>query len=330
MALKLLQGPITMTVDPDDDDYIGDDPNFFEIAQIFWLDEYGLVGPQRTGLTGGGQRTARVSLDGVMSLCADRVRFGTATVYTYDYQKNKLLNWYQGINIPHSVEPLTMGISEGVNESLGLTNASTRLYDRWLRLNTPNTMEYADLDAATNTWNTEYSFDPSIAASSFQDQLVPGPGTTVYIYTLDANGMIAQYDWLNKTEVLPRKYLGTQHDGCWYSRRFDIFIAWDTNALNADLGEITIYANEVEPSALSAPTALTPITQGRVSTIQTTLTGSNGEAVPDRRIDWSITVGNGTLLQTQSITDEDGVAETQYRAELSGGVNPTIQASLTY
>jgi hypothetical protein len=176
----------------------------------------------------------------------------------------------------------------------------------------------------------EYSFDNSVVVSSFQDQLIPGPGTTVFIYTLQNNGEIVQYDWEAKTEVLPRRYLGAIYDGCWYSRRFDIFIAWDTNALNADLGEISIFANEVEPSALSVPTALTPITQGRVSTIQTTLTGSNGEAVPDRRIDWSITAGNGTLLQTQSVTDEDGVAETQYRAELSGGVNPTIQASLTY
>lgn len=330
MALKLLQGPITLTVDPNDDDYIGDDPNFFEQQQMFWLDEYGLIGPQRLGLTGAGARFAVVSLDGEFSIRNDGMTFTTGSVITYDYQKNKLLHWNNGINIPHTIEPLTCSIANGVNESAGLTNPATRMYDRWLRLNTPNTMEFAALSSATNSWTTEYSFDPAIGASSFQDQLIPGPGTTVFIYTLVNNGMIVQYDWLNKTEVLPRKYFGTIHDGAWYSRRFDIFIAWDTNALNADLGEITIYANEVEPSALSAPTALTPITQGRVSTIQTTLTGAQGEAVPDRRIDWSITAGNGTLLQTQSITDEDGVAETQYRAELSGGVNPTIQAQLTY
>ena len=330
MALKLLQGPITLTVDPDDDDYIGADPNFFEQSQMFWLDEVGLVGPQRIGLPGGGQRMAVVNLDGVFNLRNDFITFTTGSAITYDYHKNKLLHWNNGINIPHTIEPLTMAIYDGVDESAGLTNISTRMYDRWLRLNTPNTMEWAALDAATNTWNTEYTFSPSIGASAFVEHLIPGPGTTVFIYTLVNNGMIVQYDWLNKTEVLPRKYLGAVYDGCWYSRRFDIFIAWDVNALNADLGEISIFANEVEPSALSAPAALTPVTQGRVSTIQTTLTGAQGEAVPNRRIDWSITAGNGTLLQTQSVTDEDGVAETQYRAELSGGVNPTIQASLTY
>ena len=41
-------------------------------------------------------------------------------------------------------------------------------------------------------------------------------------------------------------------------------------------------------------------------------------------------VGNGDSLDVQTTTDEDGVATTQYRAEITGGVDPTIQAQLTH
>lgn len=331
MALKLLQGPINFAPETGDPDYTGLDVKFFEGEQTFWLDEFGLIGPQENGLPGGGARWCVANLDAILSPRADGVVFTTASVLTYDYHTNKLLHWDNGINIPHQVEPLTCSVRHEVDESAGLTNVCTRLPDRWLKVNNPDDIDVADLDSATNSFTTEYTFSPNPNFSSGGVATSPGPGNTIFIWSSNSSGEIVQYDWLNKTEVLPRRFIGTDTTGgVWYSRRFDIFIRTDVDPLNTDLGQLYIYANEVEPSALSAPVALTPITQGRVSTIQTTLTGSNSEVIPDRRIDWSITAGNGTLSTTQSVTDENGVAEVDYRAELSGGVNPTIQAQLTY
>lgn len=331
MALRLLQGPIDFANEPGDPDYAGLDVKFSEGPQTFWLDEFGLVGPQDNGLPGGGSRWCIANLDAIISPRASGVVFTTASQLTYDYHKNKLLHWDNGINIPHTVEPLTCSVEHEVLESAGVTNVSTRLPDRWMKVSNPDEIDVADLDAVSNAFTLEYTFDPNPGISAGSVATSPGPGSTVFIWCSNAGGVILQYDWLNKTEIFPRRTLGTDTTGAvWYSRRFDIFIRTDVDPLNTDLGQLYIYANEFEPSTLSAPVALTPVTQGRVSTIQTTLADDVGTGIPDRRIDWSITVGNGTLSTTQSVTDEDGVAEVDYRAELSGGVNPTIQAQLTY
>jgi hypothetical protein len=330
MALKLLQGPIDFTPEPTEPDWVGIDVTYEEGVQTMWLDDIGIIGPPEIAL--GFAAMTVTNLDGVFSPRSFGQGITSGSRITYDYHTNKLLYWDNSINIPHTIEPLTGAIYNGIAESLGTTQPSTRVPDRWLRVLGASTIQYAPLTDTTNSFVAEYVFSPSPSFSTGFCVVSPGPGTTVFIHSgrADANGTICQYDWLNKTEVLPRRYVGATYEAVFYSRKFDIFIGWDFDPLNTDLGQLFIWANEFEPTALSAPVAVTPITQGRVSTIQTTLTDSEGQPVPDRRIDWSITVGNGTLSTTQSVTDENGVAEVDYRAELSGGVDPTIQASLTY
>lgn len=332
MTLKLLQGPITMVGNPLDDRISAVDAGYRQ-QQVFWLDEFGLIGRPKTnlGAVGGIGLTAMYicNTDGVMYVRKGATGLNLGGPFTYDYHTNKLLFWNAGINIPVAVEPLTG--AHGQQESLGVTNASIRLPDRWLKLDN-GAMEFAELDAVSNAFTAEHTFSPTLDNGTGTNHMIsPGPGNTVFVWTSAASGEMVQYDWIKKEEVLPRRYIGSDlNNAMFYSRKYDIFIAVDDNALNSDIGELYIYANEFEPSALSAPVALTPVTQGRVSTIQSTLTDSDGNGIPDRRIDWTITVGNGTLSTTQSVTDENGIAEVDYRTELTGGVDPTIQAELTY
>jgi len=157
-----------------------------------------------------------------------------------------------------------------------------------------------------------------------------GRDSLIYLWLDDATSTIVTYDWQKRVEVLPRISLGIGAETVLYSPKWDIFISLHENTGNQ---ELRIWSHEGEVSALTAPVALTPITAGNVSRITTTLTDDVGVGLPGRLIDWSITVGNGDLLgptTPQSTTDEDGLAFIDYRALITGGVDPTIQASVTF
>lgn len=337
MVLKLLQGPIVCTADPDDVDTAGFDVLMDE-ATVFWLDDHALIGMAEIsgyGTRAGPGSTIVFNLDGVFYVRSKTVGVIGPSTAGFDYvTQSGIVSFSTGAQF--TFEPW-----DGSWNPLQLVAASgwtagnlIRLPNRFLHWGVSpaslTQLASADLDEFQADMTIEYTFSPSFSGVGIERRLLPGRDSLLYLFLDDASGTIATYDWQKRMEILPRRELGIAAETVVYSPRFDIFVSLHNNSGNQ---ELRIWANEFEIDALSNPIALTPITEGRVSTIQVTLTDDAGDGVPDRFIDWSITVGNGDLIgptAPQSTTDENGVAEIKYRALLTGGVDPTIRASVTF
>lgn len=339
MALQQLHGPISTTFDPEDTTFTPVDSGYKPYSMAYH-DAVGLFGQVTTamGATFGYSTTCVANFDGVMYMRKYRASALAAVEMFNDMTTNKFIGWLTAFGGPRLIEPITTEWTEINLNSIPATYRGIRTPAGWYTIvpAPSNTLQRAPLDATDDgDFSVEYTFSPTLTQGT-DPKLWEGPDNTFWIYTDDASGTIAQYDYIQKTEVFPnpnttnRLTLGVQVDQLFYSRKFDIFITVEQNPLNSDITDIRVWSREMVPNALSAPTASPAITQGNVSVISTTLTDDNNVGIPDRLIDWSITAGNGTLLDTQSVTDADGVATTKYRALTSGGVDPTIEASLTY
>lgn len=328
MALKLLHGPIPMYADPGDPQVAGNPAGM--TGACFWLDDVGLVGEPNNAFSQGNPWVC-VNLNGMMSVRAHRASLNQDfDGIDYDYNTGKLVGlintWVSGIL---TVEPLNG--SKLSNDTSGVFGL--RLPDRTVTRGHDNWLQSAPHD--TKVWGTEYVFPepPNINGYFAHDTLSPGPGNTLYWWSGGADGVMLHYDWMKREEVQPqrRPTLGVTATKVFYSRRFDMFIGYAPSSIGTpNVSDLYIWANEVVPDTLTDPVALTPITQGRVSTLMVKLLGDEGTQIGGRLIDWSITAGNGELSHPQSRTDDSGFAFIDYRAALSGGINPTIQAEVVY
>jgi hypothetical protein len=337
MVLKLLQGPIVCTADPDDELTAGFDVLMRE-ETVFWLDDHALVGYCEIlgyGTRAGPGSTIVINLDGIFYVRSKTVGGVAPSGAGYDYITQSGIVSF-GTGIQYTFEPWTGSYQpeQTVTDSGWTADNLIRLPDRFLQWGVApgNNAQLASaaLDEFQADMTIEHTFSPTPPTPGIHKRSLPGRDSLLYMYNNDSISTLMTYDWQRRVEVLPRRELGISCETLVYSPRFDIFISLHENTGNQ---EMRIWANELEVDALSAPIALTPITEGRVSTIQVTLTDDAGDGVSDRFIDWSITVGNGDLIgptAPQSTTDENGVAEIKYRALLTGGVDPTIQASVTF
>jgi len=292
----------------------------------------GWIGRAGAGFTGHGLTgMITCNLDGVTRLRSYIPGAFGITQMEMDDITNKVLVAYT--SSPYLFNPVVCGRDPTDAFESGMDTAYIRTKVGWYRTS-GNNVQIAPLDAADETeFVTEYVFVP-VSGLSSNARFSLGPDNLLYFYTDNADGDIIAYDYVLKTEVFPnttnteRWALGGQVDACFYSRKLDVFVTYED--IGGDIGELNVYSLELSPSALSAPTASPAITAGVVSTISVTLTDSEGIGIVGRLIDWSITAGDGTILDPQTTTDADGIATTQYRAEISGGSDPTIEASLTY
>ena len=331
MSLEIMAGPIQMTPDPDDS-AVGGTAHFGGGARCIWLDYMGWFGRLDPDFTGGGNTGfITCNLDGVTRLRADIPSAFGVTTMNQDELTGKVTVHYSSGDT-YLMNPLVGGLEPqaAVNS---MTEANLRTNVGWFKMS-GTSITRAPLDATGDgDYVTEYAFTPTPSSGS-ADRLVLGPDNLIYWYTGGTNGVICAYDTVLKTEVFPnpngtgRWTLGAIYDTVFYSRKFDTFMIYDD--VGAAPGELYVFSTELGPSALSVPTASPAVAAGVVSTISVTLTDDQSVGIVGRLIDWSITVGNGVLLDTQTTTDADGIATTLYRAPITGGVNPTIQASLTY
>jgi len=340
VVLKLLQGPIVCTADPDDEDTAGNDV-LLRANTCFWLDDHAICGYSEVG--GYGTRAGPGSvivfnLDGVFYVRRKTENAVNVIDSGWDYVTESGIVAFGAAALEYPFEPWTGSYVE--SQALTASNDwdgdnLIRLPDRFLTWDYAasfNDDEIASslLDEDENDLVLEYTFSPSVPALGTDKRMMPGRDSLLYFYCHDAVSTIITYDFQKRMEISPRRELGVTSETVLYSPRFDIFISMHDNSGNQ---EIRIWANEFEVNALSPPIALTPVTDGQVSVIQTTLTDDQGQGVPDRLIDWSITSGNGSLIgptAPQSTTNANGVAEILYRCLLSGGSDPTIEASVTF
>jgi hypothetical protein len=332
MPLQLLYGPVTCTIDPDDST-LGGTPTH-NSNDAFWYDDYGYV-VGANSVTGAGLSPVFViDIDGVYRLRKNQPSVFGYGDFMYDYLRDAGM-CLVGSQLSQ-LDPETGTFKFGGIIRSSTTTNQLRTPEGFYRVS-GSAVQRAPLNATSDSdYVTEFTLtnpDTFIAPST----LSPGPDSRFFIcYT---TGAIIQYDYIAKTEVAVnpsrafdnnnRWVLGITPRRCCYSPKLNCFIVLDGDGIAADT--ISIYSLELVPDNITAPTASPAITAGAVSTISVTLRdGGGNRGIRDRLIDWSITAGNGTLLQTQSTTDADGIATTQYRAPITGGVNPTIQASLTY
>lgn len=335
MPLQLLYGPVTCTLDPDDSTISG--TPYHNDKDAFWFDDYGyLVGGSPSGISGAGLSPIFIiDLDGVYRLRKNQPSVFGYGDFNYDYLRDAGTTIVGSVVAELNPETGTFDFGGGIRSST--TTAQIRTPEGWYRIS-GSAVQRAPLSATSDSdYVTEFTLTsaPTFLAPG---TISPGPDSTIFICYTD--GTIIKYDYIAKTEIAVnpsrafggdnRWVLGITPRRCCYSPKLDCFIVLDDSAGAGTADTISIYALELVPDNITAPTASPAITAGVTSTISVTLRDSGNRGIRDRLIDWSITAGNGTLLQTQSTTDEDGVATTQYRALITGGVNPTIQASLTY
>lgn len=339
MVLKLLQGPIVCTADPDDQDTAGFDVLVRE-ETCHWLDDHAICCTSEIsgyGARAGPGSTIVFNLDGVFYVRRKTANTLNPTIPGYDYITENGIQFFGFTQDAYEFEPWT----GSYHETQIIAPAGDWSNDNWFRLpdrflawnispGGQDDMLSCLLDEVETDLTVEYTFDPAPPALGIEHRPLRGRDSLVYLYCHDAVSTILTYDFQKRVEVLPRVTLGIAAETVLYSPKFDIFISLHENSGNQ---ELRIWSHEGEVSALTAPVALTPITAGNVSTIQTTLTDDVGTGLPGRLIDWSITAGNGDLLgptTPQSTTDENGIASIDYRAQITGGVDPTIQASVTF
>lgn len=337
MTLEIMAGPINMSLDPEDSG-LGGVAGFNDGLQAMWRDDVGWVGRHPlSDMTGCGlSGFVTCNIDGV-TRCRNFLpsAFGVQAIQQDDLT-NKMIVSYSTSGL-YLMNPVVCGL-EPDSTINAMQGAAIRTKVGWYKLSGSN-IQIAPLDATDNLdFATEYTVTPGWTVSSQFNRISLGPDNLIYCYNGDAtNPTIIVYDYVLKTEVYQNPGLGS---GRWeldhqvraviYSRMLDVFMTYEEDGLTSGQGILYVYSTEMTPSALSAPTDSPAIAAGVVSTLSVALTDDQGVGIRGRLIDWSITAGNGTLLDTQTTTDEDGVATTQYRAEITGGSNPTIQASLTY
>lgn len=140
----------------------------------------------------------------------------------------------------------------------------------------------------------------------------------LYWLVMPSDGRAIMYD------ATAREFLGAvsflpANTGAWYSPRLGVFVVLAS-------GQVSVYATAPLPTTVAAPTG-SPV-RGRLVTVTTRVTGSNGEGCPDELVDWALTAGSGEMVGAQSTTDANGYATAQYLGPMSGGTNPTIRAQV--
>lgn len=201
-------------------------------------------------------------------------------------------------------------------------NAQVRAPDRWLTVSAA-LVQYRALDFS-GSWTTE----TTLTGTSGTNATWSRTRASNILAIAHENGTIVYYDVTAQAQVGGVSYIGA-NQGAWYSPKHDMFVA------RTSAHALKVFANAVRPSSLSNPAAITPLTQGRVSSVRVRLLGSDSDACEGELVDWSITAGSGELALAQSETDSDGYAYNDFIAPISGGAgspfgNVTIQAQVLF
>lgn len=306
--LEQLAGPFAI-VDADGG-AITLDPIAGTAMPMAWDDDVGLVGRATSGSFTG---YAVVQLDGLAYRRAN-VTVGMRTVPDLP-SRNLLAVPGPFFNVLYAFDK-TAGAFGAAAPGEPHLFVGARVEDRYLYVSNSHVKAVSLTDPGVSV--TEYTFLGShTGATQFSRTRFKNIACLIW-----ADGTVVYYDWSLKTEVLDRKYLPANH-GAWYSPRLGVFVVIDTN------DKLNVYASTVKPYALSDPIAVTPLLKGKVSEVQVTLTGSNGEPCPGELIEWSL-AGVGDLAAAQSTTDSDGVATVRYIAPLTLSTDPTITATARF
>lgn len=175
--------------------------------------------------------------------------------------------------------------------------------DRYVRAFQQKVLTY---DAEGDASVVEYDFDPGSSILTNTGLCSPSPrqGTCFFAFP---DGYVAEYDLVAKEAVGTgfRRILANK--AAFYSPHLGVFVAIHQEADSSYA--VRVWADEEQPSTLSAPTALDDVFPGRVTRWRTRATGSEGRACAGEVVEWASSFG--TVLDPTSTTDADGYATTR-------------------
>lgn len=198
-----------------------------------------------------------------------------------------------------------------------MADVQARAVDRWLSFTNSN-VQSRPLDFAT-AFATEFTL---AGAGSGRANLSRTRRANILCLTWPT-GEVLFYDHLARAQVAGAAFVGA-NNGAWYSPRHDVFVVLTGTATN----QVSVFANSVRPTAISAPVAAPALAKGRGSVISVYLRGANNDPAAGEMVDWTL-AGPGSLLAPQSLTDADGIARVGYVAPLALSTNPTFTATVT-
>ena len=301
-----------------------------------WVDGVGLVGTWYTGANGSWY-TGAIQLDGTMSYIDRKPSiFSSAGVsHGQDLISGKVMVMYHyGYGWARLAEAKT-SIWEDDLVFAGspafypqANGKQIRLTDRWLKA-VNSTVSSAPL-SNLGPWTVEYSIPQSPAGLPKVSDA--GDGKVWFLYP---NGDIVLYDYIQKVVAKPKGKIwpfsgNDAFRGAWWSRDLGVFIALTSDSSDNNRHYLWVFANETRPFSLSNPVALTTLQKGDVTTMEVTLTGEQGEPAEGFNVEWSITAGTGALSVSQSVTDENGKATTDYSAPPNSPTTFDLQAQVSY
>ena len=117
--------------------------------------------------------------------------------------------------------------------------------------------------------------------------------------------------------------------GVFYSKRLGVWLTF-SRATGPTRTEMRIWADEVVPVNASDPVAGGNVEKGRPVTMQSTLTGAHGDPCIGFPVNWSIVAGQGFINPTQSVSNENGTAETTLILGAQASGNIQIQADWVF
>lgn len=130
-----------------------------------------------------------------------------------------------------------------------------------------------------------------------------------------SDGLVARYDWLNKSFVGALHTIGMTCLGLWWSTKHCVYVSLHDAGATLSL---RVWAATVQPAVVGAPTPEATLTAGRRTRIRATVLGAHADPCAGEAVAWSLS-GPGTLAPPASYTDDEGVAGTWYDAPLNGG-----------
>lgn len=299
-----------------------------------WVDGLGLV----AGVAANGVLfKAVVQLDGYVSyvdysgwyealwvgVCPDLIGDGVLMVNGYGTSKKVWVS-----DPEHRLlgdERLLKG-TDDLPSTTSYRNSVVRYTDRWIRASTTSVWS-APLDGASD-WASEASISPSVG---FPPRITPAGSGLMWI--IGSDGTAVLYDAENLQAVRSRYFFSSSqvYSSGWgdWSQELDVFVGAFKDQAD-DKWYLYTLADEVRPTAISDPIALSTLQRGHVTQMQVTVTGDRGEPVEDINVDWTITAGDGELDASQSRTNDSGEAEVGYLPDDLASASFTLEAEVAY
>ncbi|MEA3242336.1 MAG: hypothetical protein U9Q19_02710 [Pseudomonadota bacterium] len=305
-----------------------------------WVDGIGFVGIWIDGTHINRSFYGAAQLDGEVIRITSPVYF--LANFSYDYAEDGLLVTYYGGVAGRRWKTKPEGnLQEFLYSSPDLPlidRYDIRLADRWLKAS-GSSIYQAPLDGSLD-WAIEHTYtadNQAMNASSFKyfsgSARISAAGGGLYWLAYHYGGL-ALYDATNKQVIESHKVAFNYHgqgylQGLSYSRGLGVFIGTYLNT-STNKTELVVMSDETRPSSLSNPVALSTLSRGSVTTMEVELMGENNDPVEDFPVDWTLTVGDGQLSSSQTLTDATGKAQVDYLPDNLASSGFTLQAEAQF